>query len=178
MELKEKAWVINSNNWNLPYFANDTIYYGGTSYHARKKAFSDLGFGTLDRWMEPLTIHSLKMKRQPASDMYLIGGSLKPKAQIELEEKIKYKNEELDNILLQNPPTCMCYIRKGGYYYRPNNAGYTEYIIEAGVYTLVDAVSSVRNTGYYDHMSAILIDPVVHNKMINDKIEELKSKLI
>lgn len=178
MELKEKAWVINSSNWNQPYFANDTIYYGGTSYPAKKKAFSDLGFGILDRWMEPLTIHSLKMKRQPASDMYLIGGELKTRARIMLEDQIKFKNEELDNILLQNPPTAMAYIRKGGYYYRPNNCGYTEYIIEAGVYPLTEAISSVRNTGYYDHKSAIVIDPVVHNKMINDKIKELKSKLI
>lgn len=179
MELKEKAWVINSINWNHPYLVPETIYRAKTLAQAKSKAFTDMQFdGTLDRWMEPITFLSLKMKRQPKSDTYLIGGEIKTEATIELDAQIKEKNDALDDILLQNPPTAMAYIRKGGYYYRPNNAGYTEYVLEAGVYTLEDAVSSVRNTGYYDHMSAIVIDKEVHNKMINDKIQELKSKLI
>ena len=68
------------------------------------------------------------------------------------------------------------YIRKDGYYYRPNAQGYTDRAEEAGVFTLEEAKSHEKHT--HGDAKPIEIDIEKHNTMLRMKIREMESKLI
>ena len=71
-----------------------------------------------------------------------------------------------------------CLILKGGYYYRDNYRGYTEYIQYAGVYEVADALSHVISCSWQDFIRIVPLDTNKHNKLICDSIKLLSSHLI
>jgi hypothetical protein len=76
--------------------------------------------------------------------------------------------------ILNDKAITHCYIKKGSYY-RPNWSGYTDYTIFAGVYekeAACDHVFSVQNATVFP------INISEHNKLIEDEIADLKSRLI
>lgn len=77
--------------------------------------------------------------------------------------------------MLENPLVTHCYIKKRGTFYRPDNRGYTEIISEAGVYTTREAVNSGLSC---EDLTVIPINIEEHNQMINDRIENLKTRII
>jgi hypothetical protein len=79
---------------------------------------------------------------------------------------------KLDEIL-NNPEIKYCYIRKGSYY-RPNSSGYTDMRYRAGVYLKKDAYNSALSCR---DLTIIPIDIEEHNKMIQDEINELSTRL-
>jgi hypothetical protein len=83
------------------------------------------------------------------------------------------KNEGLQEIL-DNPSITHCYIKKGPYY-RPNYCGYTDHLYRAGIYPKQDAISHV--TGVRE-ASAIPINNEEHNRMIEEQIKDLQSRII
>lgn len=90
---------------------------------------------------------------------------------------IESRDKKLDK-LLSLPEETKAYIIKGGYYYRPESCGYTEYRSEAGVYSIKEAVDSVRKSSLKCGMKVMPIDVEEHNKMLMDKIKEYKSRWI
>lgn len=87
--------------------------------------------------------------------------------------KERERAAELERIL-NDPGIKYCYIIKGSYY-RPNASGYTSMQYMAGVYTKEEAVSSAKSCKDI-RLSVINIE--AHNKMINDVIAELSSRII
>lgn len=66
------------------------------------------------------------------------------------------------------------YIRKGNYY-RPNESGYTDMRHRAGVYDKATAIDCARSCKQLD---LIPINIEEHNKMIQDEIDDLETRLI
>ncbi len=89
------------------------------------------------------------------------------------------KNEENRivklNAILSNDDIKYCYIQKRGSYYRPNSCGYTGMVHLAGVYAKKEAVSDAMSC---NEIYITPIDIKVHNKMINEMINELQSRIL
>lgn len=109
---------------------------------------------------------------QPA-DKYEFEDSLKTIHEI---RNILNKRKRLNklNSFLENPDISYCYIKKGSYY-RPDGCGYTDMRHRAGVYTKQDAVSQAKSV---QDLYIIPINIEEHNKMINDEIDDLKSRIL
>ena len=176
MILKSRAWVLNKNIFSEPWFVPDDVFYAETASKAKSGFLSTID-GLNDYCHNDITFLSIRVKRSKENDKYLIDGEVKKLYQIEYDRKKKERDENLDLILKENP-TAKAYIIKGGVYYRPKNSGYSEYILEAGIYSIQDAVQSVKMCSLGDNMRLEIIDVDEHNKRINDKIENLKTRLI
>lgn len=119
----------------------------------------------------------LRVRRYKPCDKMLFEGHILTRNQIEYELEVRQRNAELDQLLTDNPDS-MAYILKGGYYYRPNCAGYTDRKSRAGVYTLERAIKEVKGCSLGDNMRAIVIDKDEHNEMLRKEIEDLQTRLI
>lgn len=154
--------------------------YGKDIKEARSKALRILNNEysiDVDYLDEPLTYVSIKLYRYPDYDKFEYEGKHLTKERIqEVKTQSEYQ-KSLDDLLANNI-NAIAYIKKGGYYYRGNNSGYTEYKVEAGIYQIDEAVKHCKMSSYMDCMQAIVINPAEHNKMILDKIEYLKTKLL
>lgn len=178
MKPTEKAWEVPQHIFKEPWFAPEIIVYANTRSEAKTKALNELGYDEyLDKWGEPIGFLNIKILRHKMSDKYLVNGELKTKEQIDRDKSYRDRDEMLDK-LLSDYPNSMAYIKKGYQYYMPNNCGYTELKEVAGIYTLEDAIQSVKHCSIDDNMQAIVINKEEHNNMITDKINDLKTRLI
>ncbi len=178
MELKEKAYSVNNSNFDEPYFAPEKCYYAENVGKAKKKCLDDIKYdGYTDTKGKDISFINLKMQRAKCADKYLVDGKIKTLVDIEYDKRLKERNDAIDLLVSENP-TAKAYVKKGGYYYRPNSSGYTERTHEAGIYSIQEAAAEVKGISERDCASVILIDNDVHNKMINEKIEDLKTRLI
>ena len=176
MILQEKAYQLESSQFDEPWFTPDEVFYGKTRSQAKSKALKEADGMT--RWdKEETTFLNIKIKRVPEYDKYLIEGELKTLGQIKREQAYTDRAAYLKSLIEANPEA-KAYIRKGGYYYRPNCCGYTERESDAGVYSIQKAVSEVLGCDIDDKMMVVVIDTEAHNKMILEKIEALKQQLI
>lgn len=178
MQLVEKAWEISRshfNSWEYP----DEVFYSDNRNSARYQALRSLkenGWDE-DRWGEQFTYKKLKVVRTPEYDKFMFEGELKTQKQIDIILEWREWVRETDQLLSDNPGA-YCYIKKGGYYYKPNSCGYTEFTANAGIYPIEKAAKIVKSCSLSDHMRMIVIDKKEHNDMILEKITELQSKLI
>ena len=178
MKLVQKAWEINKNNLMEPWFAPDETVFADTVGKAKSQMLKVIGYDEHRDWKgEPITFLNLKVVRNKNCDRYDVGGEIKNLYQIQHDKERKEKFDAIDKMVADNP-NGKAYIKKGGSYYRPDSCGYTERIIEAGIYTVQYAASSVKSCSLGDGMQMILINPTEHNKILNDKIEDLKSRLL
>lgn len=174
--LLKKAWRLNPNQFKEPWFAPDGVYMAETKGKAKAAAMLDIE-GMKDKWEDEITFLTVRLERSPYNDLYLANGERKTKARIESDKIYQERADRLRNLIISNPDA-KAYIKKGGYLYRPNACGYTERKIEAGVYTVQEAVQSVLGSSLGDYMDVVIINIDEHNKMINDYIETLKTRLI
>jgi hypothetical protein len=146
---------------------------------ARKEALSLLHEHDIseDHFGNEFSYISLRLKRLPELDKFMIGNRVRSREEIDYDRKKDERDEEFKQMLSDNP-NGYAYIRKGGYYYQPNHCGYTEYISYAGVYTIQEAVRACLGMSLSDYMRPILIDVDEHNQMINKQIDGLKTRLI
>lgn len=173
-----KAYIVNPIDFDQPYFAPTDPVYGETQGKAKVAALSMvLESGCQNYLNEDFTFSTLRIKRAPQYDKFIVDGVFRSAYQIEHDKKIADRKNEMSKLLADNPDG-YAYIMKGGYYYKPNNCGYTEYKTYAGVYSLQDAVRSTLSSSLNDYLRPILIDIDEHNSMINSQIESLKNRLI
>ncbi len=179
MKLIEKAWIINNSNFEQPWFVPEDIYYAETSGKAKTKILNSYDIDDLlDKNGNILTFLTLKLIRAKNGDKYLLSdGSIRTLSTIKYFKEKKERDDKLDSIYIKNPNS-KAYIRKGGYYYRNNFCGYTEYQIEAGIYSIIEAIDSVKKTSLESNLSLELINDHEHNLMIKSKIAELENKII
>lgn len=130
-----------------------------------------------DHYGEPFTYISIRLKRSPEYDKFMIDGRIKSREDIDYDKKKEDRDNEFRQMLADNPNS-YAYIRKGGYYYKPNHCGYTEFQTYAGVYSLDAAVKECLGMSLGDYMRPVLINVDDHNDMVNKHIEGLKTRLI
>lgn len=123
---------------------------------------------------EPITLANIPVVRHENADHYHFDGKIMTMKEIIGETKERERLAKLD-ALLANESIKYCHICKHGSYYRPNSAGYTDYITRAGIYEKERAVDHARRCS---ELSIIPINIERHNKMINDEIADLQSLLI
>jgi hypothetical protein len=131
-----------------------------------------------DNWVlkstgEELTYLNIPVKRRKSSDMVIFEGKEVIRCSIDgliTERERLSKLDEISN----NPNIKYCYIIKGSYY-RPNSCGYTSLRYEAGVYPKEEAVRHAKSVR---EIRLEWVDIEEHNKMINEKIRDLKERLL
>lgn len=177
-EIVEKAWVINNSNWEEPYFCPQDVFYAETAGKAKLKALKHIDCGdALDSSGNELTFTTIKVQRANELDKILFEGVPTERHQIDYVLEKRERDNELLKLAKENAGA-YAYIKKGGYYYRDNHSGYTEYILQAGVYPIQEAVRSVMHLSLGDNGRVILINPDEHNKMIETEIAKLQGKII
>ncbi len=178
MILQQKAWAINPANFDQPWHVPDSPYYAETQGKAKQKVLADLRYDDyVDLNGKPIDFLNLKVKRAKHADKYLVDGQQKTLGQIEYDERRKQKVFQISKLVADNP-NAMAYIRKGGKYYRPSHSGYTEILTNAGIYPIAEAARTVLACSLDDRMMLEVIDSNEHNKMMNQAIEDLKSRII
>jgi len=122
---------------------------------------------------DELTYLNIPVIRYPDGDKFEFEG--KPVSKYKIDEIIRERKRisELDK-MLDNEEIKYCYISKGSYY-RPNSCGYTDMRHRAGVYNKEEAVSSTKSCS---GITLFPIDIVEHNQMINNEINDLKSRIL
>lgn len=173
-----KAYKINPVHFMEPWFVSEDVVYVESRGKAKMLLWSsniweDLALNNGKEY----NFINLPIMRAPEYDKVLFEEKYITIKEMDRILATREREKSLQ-ILLQNNPNSFCYIKKGGYYYRINKAGYSEYIIEAGVYTLEDAVSEVLSCSIEDCMRVVLINKEEHNNLIANKIQELSSKLL
>lgn len=180
-----KAYLINTINLDknnesvyMGYLTSNVIY-AQNERGARKKAYSlIIEYDVKDQYGEDLSYVSVKVTRAKSLDKVTDGsGNFKTIEEIKYEYRVKAYKKDLD-LLLEKNPGAFAYIMKGGYFYRPNSKGYTEFQQFAGVYTIDEAVSACKSCDIKDGMQPIIINKENHNEKINKSIADLQSRLI
>ena len=179
MELKEKAWSLNAAACSEPWHVDDGfVVYASTRNKARSIMVKQcLSEGFTDVGGNDFTYKNVPISRCNRFDKYLYRGEVLTLVRIQERQATEKHYAEADKLVVDNP-NGFAYIKKGGYYYGPNHCGYTERLTDAGVYDIKEAARCVKGCGLRDHMFVIPIKIEEHNKMIEEKIAELKSKLI
>ena len=157
----------------------DQVVCAETEKLARMKALHQLREYDIeeDHFGNEFTYISLRLRRSPEYDKFLIEGKIKSREDIDYDKKKTETDAEFRQMLADNP-NGYAYIKKGGYYYQPNSCGYTEYQSQAGVYPIKQAVNECLGVSLGDYMRPILIDVNEHNIMLNKQIAALRSRLI
>lgn len=175
-KIVEKAYQVNFDKVEDGFLATDVWCHASTRNEARKTLLKKIIY---DDWKlkytdDTLSYLTIPVKRCVELDLVEFRGKIIPRTKIKgiLEEE--EKNKYLESIL-NDKSISHCYIKKNGYYYKPNSVGYTEYIAKAGVYSKEDAILHAR---YCNELSVIPIDITAHNDTINQEIRTLQSNLI
>lgn len=170
-----KAYQIDLDRLDEGYLSDTIMCYANNVNEAKKKLLQEVKY---DNWKlkytgDELTYLNIPVIRRKSDDKILFEGQ----AVTEIEKnRILYKRERLSLLenILNDKNIKYCYIKKGSYY-RPNSCGYTDFQYRAGVYSKEEAVQSAKSC---DELTIIPIDILEHNKMINNEISELSSRLL
>lgn len=169
----KKGWCLNKDK--LQYSEYDYIScYANNRNKAKKKMLEHSNIDLiLNINGENLNYINIPVVRNRKADIVLFNGKeVRRDSVLELSvDEIRKKEIKKLNA---DESIVYCYIRKGGYYYAKDCKVYKQKMLDAGVYTKEEAIK------HYKHCRELTIVPIdvdEHNKMINDRIEELKSNL-
>ena len=173
--LVEKAYEIDLDKLGEGYLSGSIVCYAENVNKAKAELLKMVQY---DDWKlrysgEGLTYLNIPVKRRVSSDKVIFEGKEVVRSSIESIISERERIANLDSIL-NNPNIKYCYIKKGSYY-RPNNCGYTSFRFDAGVYLKEEAVQSAKSVR---EICLECVDIEEHNKMINEKIAELKGRLL
>lgn len=175
--LVKKAYDIDFDRIEEGYMFDSGLYilYAENRNEAKSELLKEFAYSYLKlKWGgDEVTYLNIPVIRMKEFDKVMFEDKTVKRFEIDniLEERERLA--KLDEIL-NRPDIKYCYIKKGSYY-RPNSCGYTSHKTQAGVYTKEEAVSSAKNVR---EISVIPIDIEEYNKLINDEINELKTRLI
>lgn len=172
LQFAQKAWEIDFGRVEEGYMFEKVWAYGNTVGQTKQELLVEVE-GCKNYLGEEITFLNIPIIRCKEKDKYYFEGEPETVADIEYIKALRERTNELDAMLADNNIT-HCYIRKGSYY-RPGSSGYTDMRHRAGVFSTLEAVSSAR------HCKDLTIIPVgidEHNKMIEDEINDLKTRLI
>lgn len=175
--IKEKAYEIIFDKIEEGFMSSGVYCFAETINKAKTQLLEQVKW---DDWKlkysgEELSYLNIPVRRKKEYDIVTYEGQEVRRYQVEEIKAENARNSNLDAIL-SDPNIKYCYINKycRGYY-RPNSSGYSSFTSEAGVYTKEKAVSEARGVKEI-HLEVINIEE--HNKMLNEQIEDLKSRII
>lgn len=175
--LVEKAYQINFGRIEEGYLYDDSsfVVYAETLNKARYKLLEKAYCENvcLRGSDDEVTYITIPVVRAKEYDTFLFEGEGLTKSRIKEKLNERKRLTELDKILTDDSIS-HCYIRKGNYY-RPHSCGYTDFIHRAGIFTKQEAINSAKSCR---DLTIIPIDIDKHNKMIQDEIDDLKTRLI
>ena len=172
----KKAYELVLDNLDEGYLS-DTIYcYADNHNQARYKLLHMVRY---DNWKlkysgKELNYWNIPVRRSPDNDIYWCNGNEVTKSDYDKILKQFDRENELNRILNDESITHY-YIRKGGYYYRPDSAGYTEYQINAGIYLRDEAVRAAKSCS---DLILVPVNPEEHNAKLYAEIVDLYSRFI
>lgn len=176
-KLAQKAYEIDFNKIEEGYLYDSSFYiaYAETRNKAKTHLLKQVYCESvcLRGENEECTYLTLPVIRCKEADKYHFEGEELTIRMIEEKIAGRKRDSELEDIL-KDDSISHCYISKGGYY-RPGGSGYTDFRSRAGIFTKKEAVSSAKSCR---ELFIIPIDKEEHNKMINDEVTELQSRLI
>ncbi|PAC27845.1 hypothetical protein [Flectobacillus sp. BAB-3569] len=176
LKIVEKAYRIIPRRLEQPYLVDDIYCWASNKNKAKSKLYKETKNWQLKLrfTFDYLTYFNIPTERFYEMDRVIFNNKVVVRSTINALIERDKRNEKIQEIL-QNDEITHCYIRKGGYYYRDNARGYTELIYEAGVYPKAEAVKLARPS---DEIYLIPIINSEHDKMIQDKIEEIAKRCI
>lgn len=176
LKIVKLGYRIDLNKIKDNYFISDEITTATSKTEAKSILFDKIKYEDykINHTDEVITLKNIPVTRAKEYDVVLFEGKEVVRYTIELIYQERKRNEELAKIL-NNPDIKYCYIKKGGTYYRPNSAGYTDYKTKAGIYEKEDAIDSAKRC---DELQIIPINIEEHNQTILSEIEELGKQLI
>ncbi len=171
-----KAYKINLDKLDEGYLSDSIICHSKNLNKAKIKLLEKVKY---DDWKlkytnDILTYLNIPVKRCKESDLVIFEGEEVLRNSIQNKITNRQKLIKLDEIS-NNKNIKYCYIFKNGWYYKSNYRGYTSSKFEAGVYPKDDAIMEAKSV---QEIILECINIEEHNKMINEKITELKNKLI
>lgn len=171
----KKAYEIDLDRLEEGYLSDSIICYAENFNKAKTELLKMVKY---DGWKlkysgDELTYLNIPVKRRKSSDQVIFEGNKVTRYSIDGIIKERERIAKLDEIL-NNPNIKYCYIIKGSYY-RPNSCGYTSIKSEAGVYPKDEAVKHAKSVR---EIRLEWCDVEEHNRMINDKIRELRGRLL
>ena len=178
-KLAKKAWGVNWNKISEGeyYRGNINPVYAETLSKAKSLLLKEASeYKLINKYGEEIEITYINVPviRYKHADKLVFEDK-----ELEIEDindilRKRERKKEFDEIK-NNPEITHCFIMKRGAYYCNNYAGYSENYFNAGVYTKEEAICEAISC---NEISIIPINSVEHNKKINQKIKDLKSKLI
>jgi ribosomal protein L2 len=170
-----KSYEIDLNQIEDGLFTGEITCYAGNMHEAKSKLWNTIkhtNFRLIDG--NELRYSNIPVKRKEEYDLVLFENSETIRHKISDILYKRSKNNEINEIL-NNDIIKYCYILKGGYYYRNNSCGYTESLLEAGIYEKNDAI---KHASCCFDLRLVPIDINKHNEMIRNKIDELTKKIL
>ncbi len=170
-----KAYEINLDELDEGYLSDSIICYAENLNKAKVKLLKEIQY---DNWIlkksgKELTYLNIPVKRIKSADKVIFEGKEIIRCSIDKLIEERERLAKLDEIA-NNPNIKYCYIIKGSYY-RPNWCGYTSLKFDAGVYPKDEAVGHAKSVR---EIRLEWVDVEEHNKMINEKIAELRRQLL
>lgn len=169
----KKAYQIDFNRIEEGYLWPECVCHAETVGEAKSMLLGEVEDAKQCYTGEEITFLNIPVIRRKESDLYEFEGNnvtLCGIKEIEQERKRLYKL----NSILNDPSITHAYIKKGSYY-RPGSCGYTDFKHRAGVYTKEEAVSHAKSC---QDILVEVIDIYEHNKMLNEMIAELKTRIL
>ncbi len=170
-----KCYEINLSKIAESYFYDEITCYAHNINQAKSILLNDVKYYNMKLYdFNEITYLNIPVVRRKYDDLILFEGEyITDKKKNKILSERKYLSE-LD-VILDEPNIQYCYIKKNGQYYKPFSSGYTDFNHRAGVFTKQKAVSSAKMCGELD---IIPINIIEHNKMINDEILDLTTRLL
>lgn len=173
----KKAYQINLNKLNEGYLSDIIMCHAENINKAKTILLNDIKYDNWKLRYSNVEINYLNIPviRRKSDDIVLFEGNEVIRYKI---SDIVYERERIDKIneILADEAVTYCYIYKSGQgYYCDGRCGYTYLKTNAGIYEKKDAASDAKSVR---ELSIIPIDIEEHNKMINDKINDISKKII
>jgi len=174
-EIIKKAYKVDFDKIDEGYLACEHIATTNSRNEARKELFYVIRW---DDWKlkysdEDITYLNIPVIRAKEYDRVLFEDEEVIRCEIPRILDKRERTAKLNKIL-EDPNITHCYIRKGRYY-RPGSCGYTDFRTRAGVFTKEEAVNSGMRC---DELSIIPIDIDEHNKILQEEINHIQSRII
>lgn len=171
----KKGYKIDLSRLDEGYLSDSIICLAESRNEAKKELLKKVRY---DNWKlkysdDELNYLNIPVIRCENADKIIFEGELVSRYKIELIKKEKERLCSLSEIL-EDPLVKYCYIYKGSYYCS-NFSGYTSQKENAGIYTKKEAVDHAKSVS---EIKIIPINIEEHNKIINDKINYLKGKIL
>lgn len=172
---KEKCYIINISDFYEHYLYDPEIVFAKNASEAKTKLFKlykeNYNLPMMMTTDEEMTYLDVRVNRRGSYDRYLIGDEKYNLFELfELVDKIKENNE--NNIILNDPNITHCFLIKRGSYYMDNYCGYTSHILRAGMYPKEDAIKHIGHG-----VSLRPINNREHFELINKEIQRLNNNL-